>query len=296
MVRWEWIYVKRGEPLDDGETITVDLPANEKVSAVMLDFSVTNYSTADDAPLLSAQVGTLEVIAEGRTILAAMGHGSASWAQFMDTKKKPYHDLAQTADYTQHVRYIVPFGKFLGDPQYGLDTANYSSVQFKLPWTYDSKYVSGSGSFDFLALRPADRAAVNFGGFIRRRDIYSFTTAASGDKEIELPLGMPYRRLALNTEDGTGISRVKLDVDSGRIIPIDLYWDELKALQYLLQPFPVAPGEEGPYQYVYAVLDESIHESFVTAGLSKLKLILTQNASGKSISVYLEEYGPTKLA
>ena len=67
------------------------------------------------------------------------------------------------------------------------------------------------------------------------KEIYSWTTAASGDETITLPTDYDYRMLLIRAyESGTAltsnITKVKMSCDEDKFIPFDLYTDDLVSL------------------------------------------------------------------
>ena len=296
MATWQWSYLVYQKTLDDSGTYTHDLPEKDKISALFVDFQATNYATADDAPSILTLISKLEVIAEGSKVLYSLYPITASFEEFIDTEKKPNHYITATASATQHARFLILFGRYLCDEKYGLDTSVYTNVQFKMPYALTDKFVSGSAKITVRALRPIAPEAVGFEGFVRRRDIYSFTTASSGEEVVELPLALPYRRVYTYVQGLTGISKIKVDINDGRLILLEDYFDDIKTWNIKIQPFPVAPGEEDPYQDCLILLDERWTEPLPSATYSKFKVIYTMNASGKTVYTGLEEYAPLALS
>lgn len=235
----------------DSATRTIELAEQGLVSALLLRLECTNGATAGEERIIDA-VDRVEVIADGSDVLFSLeGVELYKW-QYAWLRRRPPQILTQRAAAVQEVALWVPFGRFLGDRELYLDLARFNRVELRVQHSPTIAATSfATGTFTISAIEYGWRAGVFAGGgrgFLRTRQIRSFTSVAAGEELVELDkrhpflAAMVYAREA-NVADGTDITTVELREEDGRVIPWTARW--LDAQMENQEMLALDPTEEG---------------------------------------------------
>ncbi|MGH6999377.1 MAG: hypothetical protein ACREEO_14375 [Phenylobacterium sp.] len=220
----------------DAATRTVELAKAGYVSGLMLRLEATNGATSGTEELIDA-IDRVEIIADGSDVLFSLeGTELYKWNWVWQRKRPPYRRTMRAAG-VQEISLLVPFGRFLGDPDLYLNLNRYQRVELRIQYSPTiSATTFATGTFTISVIEYGWRAGAAPGGtlgFLRTRQIRSFTSAASGDDITELDRRYPlmgalvYAREAA-IEDGTDISIVEVREDDGRVIPYTGRWLDLQ--------------------------------------------------------------------
>ena len=240
-MRFHREFLKKGISLSsDSQTLIYDLPKSGVLSGIFIRFQATNGATSNQDNPVFKNISKIEVIANGsEVIVSANAEDLIKIYHFLEGVRPP-ELISEVGGAKQFNVIPILFGRFLKDEEYGLDCSKFTSLDLRI--TYDLEtvrscgttgFVSGSGVLDIIQYRAPKEKAPAVKGFIKTHEIKSFTTAASGDKDIELPLGHPYMGLYVycyesGVADGTDITELKIDVEDGTLIPFTAKWQELQ--------------------------------------------------------------------
>ena len=219
------------------QTLYLDLPKNEQVSFLQVEVSAQGTSTPRTTTTLIDEIAKYEVLGEATKVLYSLEPEIAAYVDFISHGGRyppmgfNYAPLARETH-----EFIIPFGRFPFDPEYGLNTGDYpSGVQLQIPYTLDtSLFTTGTFRHSVVMWRPLTKLA--FKGFIRSRTVKKETSGNAVETlEHKLPMTYPWRYVGVRVEDldvniSTGITGVKLNVDEGRLVLYDLLINELRDL------------------------------------------------------------------
>lgn len=219
----------------DSGTLYVDLPSNEQISVLFVDFSVSN--TAPTSRLYSRTildvVSKIEVLLDGHKAAYSMPPEVGGYCHFFQTGKVPPYYVRERG--TTAIRLPILFGRFPGDPEYMLDTGLYKSAQLQIPYELNTTYeTTGTTQLTAWILRPVDRVSPR--GFIRSRTVNLYTSSGSAEvKEVDLPTGLPWYHVGFRIWDidafiENNLTDVILDIDEGRLRLFDGRIEDLKRL------------------------------------------------------------------
>ncbi len=219
---YQYEYLREGVTMTLGQTYKIDLPEQGLVSGIFLKLSApctSGATLADELWRLQDHLGTLEVIANGATIIK-----SAPWKVFeaiqrLKTKVSPLNAWRNYATNTQFEYLLLPFGRYLWDKEFGLDLAKYDNVEFRLTnsssATYHSDNITASILLAYMRENPG-----GFRGHIRTELWREWTTVANEIKYHTLPTEFPYAGIHLralpDTTTGkadTGFANLMTDID-----------------------------------------------------------------------------------
>lgn len=221
----------------DSGTRRVELARNGFVSAIGLRIECTNGATSGFERVHDA-VDRVELIGDGSDVLFSLtGPELHRWQQVW--QRRPAAEVwDEQGGNVQELFAVIPFGRFLGDPELALNLANYRRVELTVEFSPTIAATSfATGTFTITAIEYSWREGqqpAGVRGFLRTRQIRDFTSAASGDEEIELDRRYPimgalvYAREA-GVADGTDITTVEVQEDDGRVIPYTGRWLDVQA-------------------------------------------------------------------
>lgn len=207
---------------DEQSTVVIDLPRSNILSGLLVDIEATNGATAG-AQYPPAMISRLEVIADGSKELFSMTGQEAFLATYALTGRIPPCSHSLGADAVQFTNILIPFGRFLGDPEYYLDCGAYTSLELRITFAATVEatgIVDNSLYLEVLGLMAMEGPPAPRRGTFKPSRKYNFTTSASGDVVLDLPRANLYRRLLVEVLGATryvgdAFSRVSLDVNNG---------------------------------------------------------------------------------
>lgn len=235
-------------------TETIDLPENGILSNVCFQAKAAGSYT-DNSPLPMNRVITkLELLVDGSTVVKS--YNGQQCRALMWYSGGPF---AQTNDYLQNsssnYAYSI-FNMYLGrtatDTKYGLDLGAYSNPQLKATWDTSQTSVDGvtwdnrtnpSFTYNVMAKVIDGRPPGFTNKYIQTRQIDSWTVAANTEHNTEIPRGYDLRGIMMSAPYITlgfqnTFAHVKLDFDNGKWLPIDMDYENLKAMFLDLFPKP----------------------------------------------------------
>jgi len=220
-------------------TIYVDLPSNEVISMIMVDFSITNGTTRLYTRSILDVVKKVEVLLEGSKTAYSVKPEVGSYLAFLQSGTLPPHKLYDGPNSAGNTMALpIYFGRYPGDPEYALDTGQYSNAQLLIEYELDTTY-DGSTTAEVTVwfMRPIDMMTPR--GFIRSRTVHEFDSGASaGETQVDLPTGLPWYNVGFRYFDvdrylRDGVTDVDLDIDEGRLHLFDGRIEDLLMLQQL---------------------------------------------------------------
>ena len=236
-MRFRDVYLAKAETVPDSGTKIIDIDVSDPIQYILIKYSATNGSTSNTVGKINPDIDKIEVVDGADTIFSITGRLAQALAFFL-TGKLPVQELNQDGGDTVTEWFLIPFGRNLVDRDLFLDPKKFTNLQLKLTHSLTisatAGFASGSGSVSVIA-RVIEAGAPAPQGFIMTKEIFSFTTAASGDQIVDLPLDYPYLSLMVSDLEtgivcGTDINNIKLSLDFDKVIPFDISAADLIAL------------------------------------------------------------------
>ena len=225
--------------LSDAGTVTIDLDLVDPVSAIELEFEATNGATSNKGNFISDVITKVEVV-DGSDVLCSLNMLELEALQFYKTGKTPALFPSEFASGLQRHAALLLFGRHLWDPDYAMDFTRYKNPQLKITSNLAAVRAVGATGFVTATLKATAVAKVmeQLGSkpskFLMQKELESFTSAASGDKRIQLPTDYVYRMLMLRayvqlSDVDEVITDVKLTADTDAFIPFNRKLKQLDA-------------------------------------------------------------------
>jgi len=226
------LVIEYWKSLNDSGTETIDLNFTDPCTELLIGFAATNHSTAPNTGSPPSKCVSKIEIVDGSDVLYSLS-GTLAQANFLyDTGKLPMRELSEWDSADQIDYFPIRFGRWLYDKDLAFNPRAFNNPQLKITWNLAAVNSVGAngyatGSAQLMVTARLMEEAPAPAGFLMTKDIYDFTTAASGDERVELPTDWPYRRIMVRQyESGVGINSTisdhKLSVDADRYIPYNM--------------------------------------------------------------------------
>jgi len=228
-MRYREVYLEKAKGISDSGTTIIDLDLVDPISAILLDIEATNGATSCQNKRIHEDISKIEVV-DGGDVLFSMSMTELLGLNSYLYGAVPYHIWDEGAAAVQHDTAIIPFGKRVGDKGLMLDPKKFRNLQLKITHALT---ISGTAGFatttgKITAIAKVVDAGFPEGplGFLLSKNIYSFTSLASGEEVIELPvdhdhLGLMLRVFETGITPQTDITKVKVSVDEDKYVPFE---------------------------------------------------------------------------
>ncbi len=239
------LYLENSKSLGDSGTEVINLDMQDPISAINLDFGATNGATSNLGNPIVHNITKIEVV-DGSDVLFSMpGHICRGLFSHLEGKV-PYEYITEVPSDGPIERLYIPFGRYLYDTDYALDPTKFRNPQLKISWNLANVravaatgFVTSTLTYSCIARLMSEVPQPR--GFLMTKDIYNFTSAASGDERVDMPTDYPYRALAVRGYESdvdlvTTITNLKLSVDGDKEIPLDIEGGNLRHM--MLDMFP----------------------------------------------------------
>lgn len=239
--RYRDILILDDKTVDNSGTHTQDITIQEPITELTIDMEIKNdTSIVHDEPVEKA-ISKIELVDGGEVFWSLTGQEAVAAACF-DVGHWPTHRYQEGLSQMQRITIPMRFGRWLGDPLFAYTPSKLDNPQLKVTWAKASGHLSGSVTLGVWAKIMEDLAAP--ANCLFWKGVESFTSAASGDKDVKLPHDYPYRRMLIrayksDTIPTNIVTNFKLDCDMGKFVPFNL---NVKEFRYLMQNF------FGPYE------------------------------------------------
>ena len=230
------------------------LDYQDPISELDLVIAATNGATNNkDAPIERC-ISKIEIVDGGECLWSLPGDVAyALWTQ-LNGKPGNTYNSGCTSD-SPYVQIPLQFGRYLWDPLLAFNPKKFDNPQLKV--TFDEATVRAAGdtgfvtdSFTMTIMAHLMENGASPQGYLMAKDIYDFTSVASGDEPVDMPVDYPWRLLFVRAfESGVAydasLTRFKLNCDGGKFIPFDVAHARLADL--MCQTFP--PVHREGYEY-----------------------------------------------
>ncbi|RLI51501.1 MAG: hypothetical protein DRP09_19205 [Candidatus Thorarchaeota archaeon] len=227
-------YFKREATVADSDTVIIDVTVKDPISYIEVEYEATNGSTSCVDHELHDDVSKIEVV-DGSDVIASLSMLEWKALNFFELGRFPHELLSEVGGAKQEEKIVIHFGRFPDDPEYYLDPNKFKNLQLKLTHNLTisstAGFASGSGKVTVMA-RLIEEGAGPYKGFMTTKQRYSWTSASSGDEEIDIYRDYVYRFMILKALLSTYrpdeiITKVKLSCDADKYIPFEMYTEDI---------------------------------------------------------------------
>jgi hypothetical protein len=243
------VYLTQAQTLTDSGSLTFPLSQLGKILHIRVKLSATNGATSNTVGKLVGWVSKIEVV-DGSNVLASCSMIEWLAANCFNNQVMPFRDDSAGAAVVITDEIVVTFGRFFGDREYYLDCSRFANPMLRITWSFTvsgtAGVATGTEQLSLLCTTIEDQA-LPYKGFIMRKEVGSWTTAASGNQSFILPLDYPYMGIyvsALKTTvaPDTILTNFKLSRNTDQYIDYnitgrDAYAKNVETFGYFSQKF-----------------------------------------------------------
>ena len=229
-------YLESRKVLADSGEVTVDITPRDPITGLWIEIRATNGTTNNRGNLVADCISSIEVIDGSDVLYSLDGHEAAALTMLLGGQV-PSWLVDEHPSNVQDMSIFIPFGRWWGDEEYSLNPRRFTNPQVRVAWnlaTITAVGVTGftSGTGRLTVVADIMEGAREPRGFLMTKQHYTSTGAASGDDYVDLPRDHPIAMLLLRayksaTAMNTVISQVKIDIESGRHVPLDMRMTDL---------------------------------------------------------------------
>jgi len=231
-MRYRHTYIEKDLVLANSGTEVIDIRVKDPITELLIQVYALNHSSGNVQSPIARCVTKIEIV-DGSDVLFSLSGQQAIALAYYDSGHMPARKIVELWGWSQVDHFPIRFGRYDGDLQLAFDPTKFTNPQLKITWNLEAVntidvdgFASGTGRLTIIAkvMEDAGGAAT---GFLMNKEHYAFTTADSGDENIDLPTDYPYRKLLVRSyiagsEMASVITNLKISVDQGRFIPFDL--------------------------------------------------------------------------
>lgn len=249
--RWDYIQRKKAESGQTG-TATYDLPNKDFMPQILLTAYSTPTASTTPANPLSDAITKIEVVDGGLVIKSLTGNQIKGLSMIHGQNPLGSTELNDNGA-EGYDQFFIDLGGVFNGIKYAPDMAQFNNPQIKITWDYSitttefgmTTVADSTPSMKFSLLAELVKEGGGYQhGYIKSSILKEFTQATSTRTYVEVPdegqligIGVEAGYDALDfTED---VEEIKIDIDNGDWVPLDLREAEIMAFQQLLfkKPF-----------------------------------------------------------
>jgi len=151
--------------------------------------------------------------------------------------KFPYHNFSEWPTDIPVIAIPIFFGRRFFDPQYAVDPTRFTNLQVRLKWNMANVRAVGATGFVTGTAYVTIFADLQEGGgapqgYLLHKQIYAFTSAASGVVYIDLPVDYPYKGILVRAKKAATyldalLTDIKVTCDADKFVPVQIKMSEL---------------------------------------------------------------------
>ena len=244
MVRLEQaVLMSREAQSSDTALFRKDLPKSGAYSALDIGIRVTNGSTSAVNLDILDIIKHISLVMNGNDYRFHVKGQDLYRHHWMKNGRPMPVNFDESGSAVQEVWFRLPFGRFLGDPMFGLNLDRFNNVQLQID--YDATllgsaavttFTSGTFTVTIIAHQFPYSSRPSFRGMLGCREFYTATSAASGDIVEDLPSSVPVLGLVVaaredNVAEATDITDIEIGKDNFSTVFNKGKWYNFQAMQ-----------------------------------------------------------------
>jgi hypothetical protein len=194
-------YLREAAALTRGGTTRIDLPESGLLSSILLFFTgicASGATLADEKWRLQDHLTKIEVIANGAQVIKSLDFKHLQFFTWLRQGIVPHFNWRNYATNEQREYCLLNFGRFLNDPDYGLDLSKYDNVELRLTNASSATYHADSMTVSMLQVFKRDGAG-GFKGHLRSELWRQWTSVLNETKYLVLPTEHPISGIYLRS-------------------------------------------------------------------------------------------------
>ena len=281
---WQREYVREGASMALNDTYRLDLPEFGLLGSLLVRVSgneISGYGQGAHDWRIVDEISKVVVLLNGATVAKSLTGYQVKALEYYDQGVIAPGDWRNYASNTQFEYFLINFGRWFQDADYGLDLAKFNNVEIQITNTATaSDFTSFSVSIMGMYLR--DAPSGQFKGFLRSEEWKTWTTVSDETKYNDLPTEFPLRRIMLQAipdQDSDFVNEtnmsnlmedIELALDTGQTRIYKGGIDDLMRENYLVLGKPAFVGGQ-TYMLADDGIDISLGRTIGYAGITVSK-------------------------
>jgi len=285
-----YTYLEKDVSLANSGERTVDIKMQDPITALFLEMRCANGASHNQNNPIHATIDAVEII-DGSTVLWSLDGFEMLGMVCGQLGFMPHQRFSELPGDVATLSLPILFGSFIGDTVRSFDPLRFLNPQVRIKWNLANLQAVGAGGFADEGLTMTLIAVVMEGApkpssLLKAHQHYTYT-AAAGIEYRDLPRDHPYKAMMIRAVATTShwyevISNLKLDLDGGSKVPLDLATEDLQYLLFMRQPRLECRQVfwQGDAGTIYPVLKEVEHGG-----------LISESGTNMDIGYYNYEYG-----
>jgi len=213
------VYLKKDFPVISGNSDVFDVPRTDPLAGILLRHHITTGAGGSAA---FADEALIELIKNGSEVITSVQFGQLiAVCNLIHRRLYKIADLGASA--TGYYLAFIPFGRSFPDPEYFLDPRGFASLELKVKQPTIATTTTQNMDAILLVLRACSWASKGYFK-ISTKKAYN---AAAAIEYVELDRANKYAAIIAGEMDGVStdilsvLGNVKLNLDAGKVIPLD---------------------------------------------------------------------------
>lgn len=218
-------YVREGVAMALNETYKLDLPEHGLLTSLLIRISgneISGYGQSMHDWRIIDRITKVAVLTDGATICKSLTGYQVQALSYYDQGVISPGDWRNYASNTQNEYLLINFGRYMGDPELGLDLSMFANVELQITNNATASEFT-SLSVTVLGIYLRGTQAGQFKGYMRTEEWRSWTTVSDETKYNDLPVEHIIRRILLqaipdqdaNFVNETNMVNLMDDIDLG---------------------------------------------------------------------------------
>lgn len=209
---------------DADTTQIIDLKGLTPISELVIEYKGGNAtSTPTEHP---AKLVTQVQVVDGSNVIADLDGKQLQALGYYHYKTPGVQGLNYISGNQCWVTLRLPFGRWLWDSMLALDPNRFYNPQLVIKTDHDAGGGSPTSGYLEVVAKCFDKKKITPIGFLRHREHYRYTVAASGVETVDLPVDHPLKMIMFqgdykDTALIQQINKLKLEEDQGASVPLE---------------------------------------------------------------------------
>lgn len=205
---------------------TYPLNLIDPISQLYFKFNISNHATTPVIIAHPARAVTKIEVMDGSTTIHSLSGEQMLAANYYDRKLVPQSYLCGVTGTQSYFTSCIDFGRWLWDPELALNPRHFDNLQMKVTFNRALYESSATAIAMTIGAKVFDEKEIDPVGYLRRREVTTWTPAGTATNYIKVPVDLPLRKIFLQgystTKNVRGqIHTFKLDENEGKKTPFD---------------------------------------------------------------------------
>lgn len=180
------------------KTEIIDLDLVDSVSQLIVMWEAVNTNTNPPTGHPDRCITKIELV-DGSDVLYSLNGREAKAADWYHNKQDSGSLMFYPNNINAEMIYKMNFGRYLYDPELGLDPARFRNLQLKVSFDIDGGGAAPDAGLLTVLAHVFDEQAPAFKGFLMHKEFKSYVLVASAHEYTDLPTDYPYRKLLIGS-------------------------------------------------------------------------------------------------